>query len=192
MSIEIRLESAAHFAEYARVPTGFVVTEIFDQPALRDMLAGLDPPPTRVPTPYWKDYDSYAGNSPADWATRFDVSGWQIFAAYYDRRRVGGAVLILRDPQIDLLDRRSDLGLLWDVRVAPGARRLGVGHSLVAAAVSTAVRAGCAALRVETQNVNVAACRFYRACGFALEAVRHHAYSDLPDEVQLLWSRSIV
>ena len=40
---------------------------------------------------------------------------------------------------------------------------------------------------VETQNVNVRACRFYARQGFALGAVNRDAYPDLPDEVLLLW-----
>jgi len=42
-------------------------------------------------------------------------------------------------------------------------------------------------LKVESQNINVPACRFYDAQGCELRAVQHGAYPDLPDEVQLLW-----
>ena len=41
------------------------------------------------------------------------------------------------------------------------------------------------------QNVNVAACRFYMAMGCELSAVNLHAYPDLPDEAQLIWSLSL-
>jgi ribosomal protein S18 acetylase RimI-like enzyme len=46
---------------------------------------------------------------------------------------------------------------------------------------------GCVRLEVETQNVNVPACRFYAQLGCELGAIRRHAYAELPDEVQLVW-----
>jgi len=40
---------------------------------------------------------------------------------------------------------------------------------------------------VETQNINVPACRFYARQAFVLGAVNRGAYPDLPHDVQLLW-----
>jgi hypothetical protein len=45
-------------------------------------------------------------------------------------------------------------------------------------------------MKVETQNVNVPACRFYAAMGCTLGAVNLHAYAGHPKvghEVMLLW-----
>ena len=47
--------------------------------------------------------------------------------------------------------------------------------------------AACRVLKVETQNINVAACRFYAHHSFALRAVNEHAYAEFPNEIQLLW-----
>jgi ribosomal protein S18 acetylase RimI-like enzyme len=44
---------------------------------------------------------------------------------------------------------------------------------------------------VETQQVNVVACRFYQRQGFSLERVAAAAYPSLPDEVQLLWIKAL-
>ncbi|MGZ8471829.1 MAG: hypothetical protein ACXWZ7_20745 [Gemmatirosa sp.] len=44
---------------------------------------------------------------------------------------------------------------------------------------------------METQNVNVAACRFYAHQGCILGAVHRFAYPTLPDEAQLLWYRRL-
>ena len=44
---------------------------------------------------------------------------------------------------------------------------------------------------METQNVNVAACRFYESRGFFLKRVDPYAYPDLPSEAQFLWYKSI-
>jgi hypothetical protein len=44
---------------------------------------------------------------------------------------------------------------------------------------------------VETQNVNVAACRFYARQGCVLTAVDPFAYPALPGEIQLLWYKDL-
>ena len=44
---------------------------------------------------------------------------------------------------------------------------------------------------METQNVNVPACRLYARLGCVLGAIHRHAYPSLPDEVQLLWYREL-
>lgn len=46
-------------------------------------------------------------------------------------------------------------------------------------------------LKVETQNTNVPACRFYRRMGCALGAIDLFAYAHLPDEVQLMWFKEL-
>ena len=46
-------------------------------------------------------------------------------------------------------------------------------------------------LKVETQHVNVAACRFYGRRGCTLGAVHRDAYPSLPDEIQLLWYKPL-
>jgi hypothetical protein len=40
---------------------------------------------------------------------------------------------------------------------------------------------------VETQNINVPACRFYAAQGCELRGIHPNTYPELPHEVQLLW-----
>jgi hypothetical protein len=47
-------------------------------------------------------------------------------------------------------------------------------------------------LEVETQNNNVAACRFYAAMGCELRSIDRLAYPDLPDEAQLVWTKRVV
>jgi hypothetical protein len=42
-------------------------------------------------------------------------------------------------------------------------------------------------LKIETQNSNVAACRFYAREGCQLRGIHPGAYADFPDEIQLLW-----
>ena len=42
-------------------------------------------------------------------------------------------------------------------------------------------------MKVETQNINVPACRFYARMGCELGTIDRFAYPDLPGETQLLW-----
>jgi len=44
---------------------------------------------------------------------------------------------------------------------------------------------------VETQNINVSACRLYASQGFELRTVNRNAYPTLPDEIQLLWYKDL-
>ena len=69
---------------------------------------------------------------------------------------------------------------------------LGVGSALLAAGESWAQARSAHILKVETQNTNVPACRFYASRGFVLRDVRRGAYPELPTEVQLLWYKDLV
>lgn len=191
MMVSVVEDHVAHLAEYGRVPIGFSVAEVFDDQAVAALGRGDSAIATPLATPYWKDYDSYAGNRPSDWSKRFDVSRWTFLAASVDRQRVGGAVIIYDDPQIDLLHDCQACALLWDLRVSPAMRGRSMGSALVSSVKSLARGRGAAAIRVETQQNNVPACRFYARHGFRLERAVSGAYPDLPGETQLLWRKTL-
>ena len=90
-----------------------------------------------------------------------------------------------------MLEARTDLAVLWDIRVRRECRRLGVGAQLVDRCVEWAQRMGCTRIKVETQDINVSACRFYAAMGFKLRGIHHGMYAEYPDDVQFLWYRSL-
>ena len=90
-----------------------------------------------------------------------------------------------------MLEGRDDLAVLWDIRVAPKFRGHGMGAALFRAVEAWAVARGCRELKVETQSVNVPACRFYQRQGCTLRRVNRHAYRDLPGEIQLLWYKNL-
>lgn len=62
-------------------------------------------------------------------------------------------------------------GLIDELVVSQKARRHGLGKLLVQAAVRKCRRLGCCELEVSTEKSNAAARRFYKACGFAEDAV---------------------
>ena len=91
-----------------------------------------------------------------------------------------------------MLEGRTDLAVLWDLRVSTEIRGQGVGSALFRAAEREAIEKGCTELKVETQNINVPACRFYEAQGCVLRAIDRCAYPQLPNEVQMLWYKDLV
>jgi len=192
MVIEVREESATALAEYARIPIAFEVKEIFEVAARKGGLGGFVLTERRLDTPYIKDYDAFAEESPAHWAERFDVSNWEFLAAHYEGGRVGGAAVALDTAGLGMLEGRRDLAVLWDIRVAPEARGRGVGAALFRAAEARAAARGCLQLKVETQNINVPACRFYARQGCELGAIKRFAYPELPHEIQLLWYKQLM
>ena len=139
--------------------------------------------------PWIKDYDASAGEGPSRWAGQFDVRKWGLLTVYGGDRLVGGAVVAYDTPGVDMLEGRSDLAVLWDIRVAPDVRARGVGTRLFTAAVEWSRSQECRVLKIETQNINVPACRLYARSGCTLGSIDRFAYTDLPDEVQLIWYR---
>ena len=134
-----------------------------------------------------KDYDAIPGNHPTDWARKFDLSNWGVLSARLDGEHVGGAMVALKTPGFSMLEERGDLGVLWDIRVAPHARGCGVGAALFGRAEQWAGARSCRQLKIETQNIIVPACRFYRGQGCTLGGIDRFAYPEFSEEVQLLW-----
>jgi GNAT superfamily N-acetyltransferase len=189
MKIAITGVGSPALREYVQIPIAFQVTSILD--VTRNHEEGtFQLSEHSVEPPYLKDYDAL-GEMPAGWGDRFDTSNWCLLVARIDGRCVGGATIAFNTPGLDMLEGRSDLAVLWDIRVARGLRRRGVGGALLEAGETWARGHGCRHLKVETQNVNVPACRFYARHGFVLQTVRSGMYPQCPDEVQLLWYKAL-
>ena len=191
MKVDVRLGSIDEIAAYARIPISFEVTDVFDVVQSERGDAPFTLSLRRLGVSYLKDYDAIGEEDPTEWPRRFDMSKWGLFAAHIDGQRVGGAVVAYDTPAVDMLEGRSDLAVLWDIRVAPSARRRGVGSALFEAAEAWASARQCRQVKVETQNINVGACRFYTRHGCVLRAAHPGAYSQCPDEVQLLWYQDL-
>jgi ribosomal protein S18 acetylase RimI-like enzyme len=191
VNVDIQEHGADRLAEYAAVSIAFRVAEVLDLDGISADSSAATIPTRPVAPPYIKDYDSVAGDAPLDWPARFDVSRWTFLAAFAGGKRVGCATMIARDPAVDLLDRRDDLARLWDLRVAAEFRHRGVASALLAAVEERARAQDTRTLMVETQDINVPACRFYARQRFVLGAVNRGAYPDLPHEVQLLWYKPL-
>jgi GNAT superfamily N-acetyltransferase len=191
MNIEIREEPVSALAGQAQIPIAFEVARVLDVSPVNAGLGGIALVERPLDAPYIKDYDAIEGEGPDRWAKRFDVSNWGLIAAYAVRLRVGGAVVAFNTDGANTLEGRADLAVLWDIRVLPEWRRRGVGSLLLSASESWAAARGCRQLKIETQNINVAACRFYARSGYVLGEINRFAYADLPDETQLIWYRNL-
>ncbi|HYE58057.1 MAG TPA: GNAT family N-acetyltransferase [Rhodothermales bacterium] len=190
-AVQIREEPMTALPDIAGVPIAFEVRSVFDVVVHDGGLGGMSLGERRLESPYVKDYDALQGEGPTRWASRFDLTNWGLLLARAGSACVGGSVLAFDTPGVDMLERRRDLAVLWDLRVAPAVRGLGVGAALFRSAEAWAKARGCRMLKIETQNVNVPACRFYARQGCTLGAIHRFAYSELPDEVQLLWYKHL-
>ncbi len=184
------VEAITVLPEYGKVPIAFRVESRFRiEPILRGIggLALVEEPVV----PYVKDYDAVKGEGPEHWPKRWDISRWGVLSAFDGGRRVGGAVMAWKTAGLNMLAGRDDLAVLWDLRVHPDLRGQGVGRQLFSHALAWARERQCRQVMVETQNVNVPACRFYARQGCELGAINRYAYGDAPDEIQLLWYRDV-
>ncbi len=151
---------------------------------------GLSLVEAQVDPPWVKDYDAESG--PLSWAREVDLTSWGILSAWAKNgERIGGAAVAWGSRDVAMLDGRTDLAVLWDIRVRPDARSRGVGTALFRAAEQWAAARDACWLKVETQNINVPACRFYMRMGCTLGAINRFAYPSLPEETQLLWYKRL-
>jgi len=191
MDLRIIEQPVSDLAEYSRLPISFIVDRILTVRPIDNGLGGLLLEEARVDRPYVKDYDTLEGNAPRFWPTRWDLSHWGMISGFDEDNLVAGATLAFNTDSLEMLEKRTDLSVLWDIRIHPDYRRRGIGQALFRAAETWARARGCRQLKVESQNVNVAACRFYAKQGCVLGAIDRFAYADLPDEVQLLWYKNL-
>jgi len=191
MTIELAEQAMTALPDYARVPMTFTVDRVLDVTNRDGGSGGFVLSERRLEVPYEKDYDAIAGEGPSQWARRFDVSKWALFTARVANRIVGGATVAFDTPGLTMLEGRRDLAVLWDIRVSPDARRQGAGSALFERVEVWARLHGCRQIKVETQNTNVSACRFYERQRCQLRAIHRAAYPELPEEIQLLWYKDL-
>jgi GNAT superfamily N-acetyltransferase len=187
MILQIESIGAEDFALYDAIPNHFEVRTVFQVVAPDSGLGGLQLIEQPV-EPYLKTYDN---DGPTAWAQAFDLQTWGIFVAFDDGVPVGGAVVAL-NAQVYPLDhfQRKDLAVLWDIRVHPNARGRGIGARLFRHTADWARGQGYGQLGLETQSINVPACRFYAKQGCTLGAIHRYGYAGVPDvahEAMLLW-----
>ena len=191
MPVNIQAIGVDLFPLYDAIPNWFRVESVFRVEVIGGGLGGFRLVEEEVAEPFIKGYDSQDDDKPTAWAASYDVSQWGIFLAREGDRAVGGAAVAV-DAPVYPLDRfqRRDLAVLWDIRVHPDERGRGVGRELFRHAVAWSRRKGFGQLGLETQSVNVPACRFYARQGCELGAIHRFGYAGCPEvahEAMLLW-----
>ncbi len=193
MAVDFRIveETSDVLPEYGSVPIAFEVSSRFRVERVSCGLGGIRLIEEAVKPPYIKDYDEPDG--PERLARRsWDLSNWIFLGAFRERERIGGAIVAFHVDDMNYCEGREDLAGLWDIRVRPDDRGRGVGKSLFQHAETCARNRGCNQLKIETQNTNVAACRFYARMGARLGKVHMYAYhGEGLDEVELTWYKDL-
>lgn len=105
-----------------------------------------------------------------------------IFLAYSDDACVG---------QIVLKTDWNKYALVEDICVSNAARGKGIGTALLQKAITWAKERRLSGLALETQDINLLACRFYAKCGFVIGGVNSMLYKNFEkpwcDEVAIYW-----
>lgn len=191
MKVQVIEETFEILPEYEKISIAFLVETRLRFELCENGLGGFKLIEEKVETPFVKDYDANFDERPTRWIERFDVSNWGILSAFVDEKRIGSAAVAWKTPGVATLEEREDTACLWDLRVAPEFRGKGVGRALFDYAVKWAKARGCRQLKIETQNINVPACRFYHAQGCEVGVIDRFAYPEWMNEVQIIWYRSL-
>jgi len=185
MNFKIEEKPISQLSEYGTIPIRFEVRSVYevrgDDPATAELIEKT------IPNHWIKDYDAIKGEEPVRWAARWDISNWGMLVAHMDGRWIGGCVLAYNTDGVHKLEGRDDITVLWDLRVHPDFRRKGIGTRLFASAAQWAKSRKCTELKIETQNINVHACKFYKQQGCRPDNINRFAYKDFPDEIELMW-----
>ena len=128
-------------------------------------------------TPYEKRYGPEMYDAQA-YTGKPDHAAW---LAYVNGQLAG---------QILVHENWNRLAIIWDIAVDPPFRRHGVGRRLIEEALAWARSRGLPGVMLETQNINVPACRLYESCGFVLggfDACLYRGVMPGTREIALFW-----
>ena len=125
----------------------------------------LDEPYKKSYLPEEQDYEAYIGN-PAQ----------TVFFDYENGECVG---------QLRIRKNWNRYAFIEDIAVAQGHRGKGIGSALVQKAIEWAKQKELCGLMLETQDVNLLACRFYHKKGFEIGAVDTMLYANFDNRQEL-------
>lgn len=178
----------AYFPQYDSIPMKVNVSSYYRIEKVNRGLGGFALVETMV-KPYIKDFCVGEEQSVERWK-RWDISQWGFFMAFDGDMSVGAAAVACRDRGINMLSGRDDLAVLWDIRVCHEYKHQGIGQALFDMVVKWSKTQGFIQLKIECQNNNVPAVKFYHKQGAVLSAVDEYAYyneQEFRHEAQLIW-----
>ncbi|CEG26210.1 GNAT family N-acetyltransferase [Bacillus sp. B-jedd] len=177
----------SYFEQYDTIPMLVHVKSILALKKIENGLGGILLEETPVKE-YIKDLGSYA--KATEYAAEFDITNWGFFMAFDGEKPIAAATIVAKPKDIRLVDGREDLCLLWDLRVDDCYKQQGVGTTLLNMSVEWSRSKGYQQMKIECQNNNVQACKFYKKQGAVLGKVDEYAYyteAAVKNEVQLVW-----
>jgi ribosomal protein S18 acetylase RimI-like enzyme len=129
-------------------------------------------------TPYTKNYGPRLADY-AEYGSHPDDR--MIFLAYANGELAG---------EVRMRETWNKFAYLDDFVVEPKYRGQGVGRALVRRCIDWAKAKGFPGISLETQDINVPACKLYESCGFELRGFDSHLYKALDpstNEIALYW-----
>jgi len=178
-----------YFSQYDQIPMKINVSAYYNIEKHNRGLGGFSLVETPV-EPYIKDFCNGKNKTISRWEKRWDTTNWAFFIAFYGDRPIGGATVATRTKEINMLSGRDDLAVLWDIRVDDDYKHKGIGQSLFDMAVKWSREQGLVQMKIECQNNNIPAIKFYHKQGAVLSAIDEYAYYNEPKyrhEIQLIW-----
>ena len=176
------------FPQYDQIPMLVHVSSYYQIEKINRGLGGFHLVETSV-EPYIKDFCTGDDESVLAWG-KWDLSNWAFFMAFDGEHPVGAATIVTRTKEINMLSGRDDLAVLWDIRVDDAYKQQGIGQTLFDMAVKWSREQGIVQMKIECQNTNVPAVKFYHKQGAVLSAINEYAYYSEPEyrhEAQLIW-----
>lgn len=177
----------SYFEKYDSIPMIVHVKSIFTLEKIQNGLGGILFKEVPVEE-YQKDYRVY--QKATEYAKKFDITNWAFFMAFDRNIPIGAATIVSKTATVNMLDGRDDLSVLWDLRVDDKYKGQGIGTKLFTMATEWSKANDLTQMKIECQNINVTACKFYHSRGATLGKIDEYAYygdSDLENEVELIW-----
>lgn len=190
MNVEIEQIGWNQISEYSKIPISYEVKSFLDVSFHSNGINGISIIEKELKIPYQKNYDDF--ETPYDWAKKWDTRNWGLFVATKNKSEIiAGITIALKTNNINMLEGRNDLAVIWDIRVKPDYRNIGVGTLLFQQATNFSKKQKCKTIKIETQNSNVNACRFYVKQNCYLGGIHENVYKELPAEIQFLFYKNI-
>ena len=127
-----------------------------------------------------ESYEKSYPNDEEDWHEYIENPEKVIFLYYENNECIG---------QVRLRKNWNKYAYIEDIAVSKNHRNKGVGHKLIEKAIEWANQKNLFGLMLETQDVNLQACRFYSKIGFQIGAVDTMLYGNFSDthEKAIFW-----
>lgn len=188
MNITIKQVNTTYFPQYDTIPMQVRVEHEYRLVKQNNGLGGIAFEETPV-EPYIKNFCVGKDESVTHWL-RWDLSNWGFFMAFDGDKPIGAAAIATKTKDINMLCDRDDLAVLWDIRLTDEYKHQGIGHALFQKAVEWSRAQGISQLKIECQNNNVPAVKFYHKQGAVLGGIDEYAYYNDPyakGEIQFIW-----